>query len=599
MKKNKHFLFIQSLRGYAVLFVFLYHLNLDLFFNGFLGVDIFFLISGFVITKSIYDQSIINFDIKNFFLRRIKRLLPALIFIFTITFIVYLLYGFLFQGKGVTKTYVASLFGLSNWFLLFSKHDYFDIEMLNPFYHSWSLGVEEQFYFIYAILIYSLFKILKLKNKGFIITVLVLSIISICLFSASFYSEQFIFYSIITRFWELGLGVLSFFLFKHGKIILDNNILYILYFLLFFNVVIGFEDLNFYLKIILNNILIFLILVNINVKQNLIYKIIHNKLICSLGNISYSFYLWHIPVLYFSFYYLGNYQYEILSFIITIIFSYLTFKFVEHPYQKKTFYQLIPFFLFPIIIVIVLSIFNKKIELFSSHFNLFENKYKISERSKMDIEIKKINKLSKKKIYLIGDSLILHYVPMLNESKMTDNVEYIVNKKNEYCSSFTLDSCDFKKINEKIMKENYESKILFVSFYSKSNFGYEKLLQKLVTRIDRSIKIIIVYPDIEFENTPEACIISNRYCEIKKENILINNKYKKFYLEGLEKKFKNLYIYNYLDYLCPHDTCSIYSHNDDILYFRDKIHLSQEGSVYLTNFFDNWLIKNKIFIHEK
>ena len=232
MKKNKHFLFIQSLRGYAVLFVFLYHLNLDLFLNGFLGVDIFFLISGFVITKSIYDQSIINFDIKNFFLRRIKRLLPALIFIFTITFIVYLLYGFLFQGKGVTKTYVASLFGLSNWFLLFSKHDYFDIEMLNPFYHSWSLGVEEQFYFIYAILIYSLFKILKLKNKGFIITVLVLSIISICLFSASFYSEQFIFYSIITRFWELGLGVLSFFLFIHGKIILDNNILYILYFFL-------------------------------------------------------------------------------------------------------------------------------------------------------------------------------------------------------------------------------------------------------------------------------------------------------------------------------------------------------------------------------
>ena len=81
MKKNKHFLFIQSLRGYAVLFVFLYHLNLDLFLNGFLGVDIFFLISGFVITKSIYDQSIKNFNIKNFFLRRIKRLLPALIFI--------------------------------------------------------------------------------------------------------------------------------------------------------------------------------------------------------------------------------------------------------------------------------------------------------------------------------------------------------------------------------------------------------------------------------------------------------------------------------------------------------------------------------------
>jgi peptidoglycan/LPS O-acetylase OafA/YrhL len=81
MKKNKHFLFIQSLRGYVVLFVFLYHLNLDLRLNGFLGVDIFFLISGFVITKSIYGQSIINFNIKNFFPRRIKRLLPALIFI--------------------------------------------------------------------------------------------------------------------------------------------------------------------------------------------------------------------------------------------------------------------------------------------------------------------------------------------------------------------------------------------------------------------------------------------------------------------------------------------------------------------------------------
>ena len=141
--KNRHRPEIDGLRAFAVVAVIINHLNKEILPNGYLGVDIFFVISGFVITSSLYQRPSNNFKdfISGFYERRIKRLVPALsIFILIMSIAICL-----FNPKPdlSLKTGLTSLFGLSNLYLLKQSTDYFaQSSELNVFTHTWSLGVE-------------------------------------------------------------------------------------------------------------------------------------------------------------------------------------------------------------------------------------------------------------------------------------------------------------------------------------------------------------------------------------------------------------------------------------------------------------------------
>ena len=146
---------IDGLRAFAVITVIINHFNKEILPNGYLGVDIFFVISGFVITSSLYQRPSENFKdfISGFYERRIKRLVPALsVFVLIVSFTICLFnrepYLSLWTG-------LASLFGLSNLYLLDKATDYFaQSTELNVFTHTWSLGVEEQFYILFPFLIW-------------------------------------------------------------------------------------------------------------------------------------------------------------------------------------------------------------------------------------------------------------------------------------------------------------------------------------------------------------------------------------------------------------------------------------------------------------
>ena len=160
---------IQSLRAISVLAVFLYHLNLPYFSKGYLGVDIFFVISGYVITQRLYQDYIINKKIliKEFFLRRAKRILPNLFFIVIVVFFLYVIFAS--PELSLLNEAISSIGGVSNLYFLFTNKDYFDTIFSNPLGHTWSLGVEEQFYLIYPFLLYFLFKLKKIKKILFLI----------------------------------------------------------------------------------------------------------------------------------------------------------------------------------------------------------------------------------------------------------------------------------------------------------------------------------------------------------------------------------------------------------------------------------------------
>jgi peptidoglycan/LPS O-acetylase OafA/YrhL len=204
---------IQFLRAISVLSVFFYHTNFNLFKSGYLGVDVFFVISGFVISMKIYEDynKKRKIDFIAFYIQRFKRIFPLLFFFLLI---IYFLIVFFTPTQFSLGVYfyeiLTALIGVSNLYFLYRGAEYFDSEIDSPLIHTWSLGVEEQFYFFFPIIIYCCFKIFKLSKIKYVLCILILISFSFPIFLNL--SDNEIFYFSAFRFWELLIGVLFFFL---------------------------------------------------------------------------------------------------------------------------------------------------------------------------------------------------------------------------------------------------------------------------------------------------------------------------------------------------------------------------------------------------
>ena len=239
---------IQLLRGIAVFSVILFHIDKTFFKYGYLGVDVFFVISGFVISNLIYSQiSEKKFSFKKFFFFRFKRIIPALVsYLIFVKVVIF----FTLDHQNIvdtTKTSLYSLFFLGN--IHISRYiDYFTLDSTkNLVVNLWSLSVEEQFYFIFPIIVYWL---KKYKYKFQIVTYFLF--ISISLFSLNSYVyenieflrnifnsfDNYLFYSPFTRAWEFLLGVVSMFISEKrlfsNKTIVNLVIGYLIYATLIF-----------------------------------------------------------------------------------------------------------------------------------------------------------------------------------------------------------------------------------------------------------------------------------------------------------------------------------------------------------------------------
>lgn len=214
LAKSKNVAAIDGLRAVAVISILLYHTDKTWLPGGFIGVDIFFVISGFVVALSVQSHKGDSFlsYVGWFYKRRIARIYPALL-VFVLTGL--LLWALVLpDGSSLFEIPLAgysSLLGISNIFFFVSANDYFSLGAeYNIFTNTWSLGVEEQYYFLFPFISYALFVSPRLANRSRAITdglVLALASVSlvICIRTSSS-NYTFAFYMIFARFWEFAIG---------------------------------------------------------------------------------------------------------------------------------------------------------------------------------------------------------------------------------------------------------------------------------------------------------------------------------------------------------------------------------------------------------
>ena len=419
---------IDGLRAIAVLSVIFFHTNKSignfiLFSGGFLGVDIFFVISGYLITSIILNEINIttNFSFKSFYQRRARRILPALLFV--IFFSIFFAYLFLLPSdfNDYTKSIFYSLFFTSNYFFYFTGELYDATpSLLKPFLHTWSLSVEEQFYLIYPVIFYFSFKYFKNFLNKILFSLIFISIFAMVVY---FYTNQSLaFFNFLTRFWELLIGALI--ANNQSKIsslnlsILKKNIIsffgliLIIYPVLFFNKNISYGYIYTFVSIAGVSLII-----SFHDKEILINKILTNKILVFLGLISYSLYLWHYPIFAFGRIteFFGDGVSKKLIFL-TFIFSLFTYYLIEKPFRNFNFIS-VKKFLFLIFIsyfILLLCIFfslsgkitpirNESLKLLNTGDNT--SNLSVCKNSNLNKEGHCVfNERYKKTIILIGDS---------------------------------------------------------------------------------------------------------------------------------------------------------------------------------------------------
>ena len=360
--KSKYLPSIDSLRALAVLAVIIYHVDVNYLPGGFLGVDLFFVLSGYLISSLIIKEfrKTGTVNLYNFYIRRARRLLPAVYFMITVGLVVMVL----FNEVLLRKSHLDAIFGYiysSNWWYIFHKLDYFDsFGAQSPFKHLWSLAIEEQFYMIFPLLFLLVNRKKKSKdgtyklNKNFLYVVVGLILVSlithILLFDINNISR--IYFGTDTRAFSLLVGVVGAILYPmerlHTKVTLQQNLIYSVISLVsiatLITVMIYTSEYNTWLYrggFLLVAILGLIVIISSGKQHTVMARLLSFKPVVFIGKISYSLYLWHFPILVLTtpVAEIGNTNiyFVILRVVLTFVVAIVSYVFVETPIRKLGF----------------------------------------------------------------------------------------------------------------------------------------------------------------------------------------------------------------------------------------------------------------------
>ncbi len=614
--KNRYRPEIDGLRAFAVLAVIINHFNKEILPNGYLGVDIFFVISGFVITSSLYQRPSKNFKdfISGFYERRIKRLVPALSVFVLITSITICLFN---PAPEISlKTGLSSLFGLSNIYLFHRSTDYFaQSTQLNVFTNTWSLGIEEQFYILFPFLIWFSGFGRQTKNgvRNLFLIVGTLTIISLIgfLYLYPFY-QQAAYFLLPSRFWEMAAGCLLFITFqKRGSI---EELLEKVPPLLILIMIIGVMYLPKSLATTSTIAVVALMAVLIASlkKGTAAYKIFTHPTVVYIGLISYSLYLWHWGVISISRWTIGIHWWSVpfqVSLILGLAIA--SYRYVEKPFRKGKWFgtQWRTMIIGGAVLVSlsgVLVTLGKPLKgkFFAGNQH---NKWNIEIEQYYDNHTMITNNPNLPSVYLLGDSYAGNYTKVLENLAKNKEFNLITHSMGHGLKLIGKNRQEWIMAPLRKYKKNFKKGdvIIFAADSSKYAKGkdwtktYDTFIQQTK---NIEMKFILISPIPEFPRIkpadtcqeewyrPSSTISNLCFSKIKKSEWLVSNHMaistiKKFLLAS-----PKVFYLDTISIICPDLYCKNYDHN--FLIYADTNHLSSYGAMKLSNNIET-LIRSK------
>jgi peptidoglycan/LPS O-acetylase OafA/YrhL len=347
---------IDGLRALAVLAVIIYHLDyLNTFRGGFTGVDIFFVISGYVISRSIYNRKFKKLSgyLSEFYKRRLMRILPALLLCLTVTVLLSVLFiPGAWMSRTIDQTGSSAFWGYSNFSLIWNNDGYFSPGVnYNPFLHTWSLAVEEQFYLLFPMLFFIWLKLKDRKTIPGLISRTLLPVLGaaslIFVIFETGANHDSAFYLLPGRFWELVCGALLFQLHSKGRLILKSKALSRVFMICgIFGATAGFvfaEQGSFPfpwgLVPVTAAVLIIISIVSSGERPLFVHRLFSSGPAVYIGRISYSLYLWHWPFAVLLRWTTGINSWWIILIYLSVVFVFasISYKYLENPVRRNVF----------------------------------------------------------------------------------------------------------------------------------------------------------------------------------------------------------------------------------------------------------------------
>lgn len=621
---------IDGLRALAVVPVIMFHAGFELFSGGFVGVDVFFVISGYLIsTILIEDIEKKRFSIVNFYERRVRRILPALFFVLFITTI--FSYFILFPSD--FKDYSESLFYVvifvSNIYFWRDSNYFSQAAELNPLLHTWSLAVEEQFYVVFPLFLILAWRYGKHRVFWMIV---VMAAISFLLSEWGWRNtETANFYLAPTRAWELFAGSIAAFIVQKQGVQKNNLLALIGISAIVFSVFSYDETTPFPSAFALVPVIGVVLLLLYADKETLTGKLLGTKALVGVGLISYSAYLWHQPL--FALYrqkYSIDLDFFVQSFLIGITFCLAIFswKFIEKPFRDKTFSRKIIFtssFLAGLTLIAISSmIFTTNGA--SYRFDLIPKPvpwvnvkcHGIKKIAQLEKPIEECLGASpspvKGDIYLLGDSHAAQLTFALEDVAKQRNVGfYFINDGNfpqPFYQSEVVNNPSF----EHLLKNMTEGDYLILTFHrghlnpsrdkhytseylktvSQKSALFSDNLEKMILKFkSKKIKIFLIKDGPllnESDNSVEKCLyefIKNKKnsCSISFTDDDSTRYLQNQVFENLDDSFDFVSTLDYSSELYFDGYFSPISENGDYLMF-DRHHLTKKASLSLVTFFN-------------